>query len=340
MVGFPDISERPALANSYTVAGRSVFITADDSWSAELFERHFAGWHFSRTVQALPPEASATISVRVAPPPAIPDGLEVFEIASGGLCHTDGQVYYFENDGSIIRVGADGAPLVEVWVGENPSARRGAALARLVFNASMAAARRCGLFELHGASVVEPSKRAGVLFVGPSGSGKSTLTTQLAFAGWGYLSDDSLLLCSQGRVVEAHALRRAFSVAEPTINAAGLADFGNVLTEPLPFDPLKRRFDPRALFPEGFAESCVPAALFFPVVTGERLSRTEPLARTEVMALLLRMCPWACYDRPAAHEHLQVLSRLAQRCVAHRLLAGRDLFGNAGLTAEFIAARV
>ena len=336
MVSPSETYTRPALVSFYTVAGRSICVEAEGAWAAELFERHFSGWHFRRS--AASPEPSATIQVFDAPPPRLPLGLESFEVASGGRCYTDGLTYHLACDGSLVSVGCGAASTVRVWAGARESSRGEAALARLVFNAAMAAARRCGLYELHGACVVEPARGAGALFLGPSGAGKSTLTAQLASAGWGYLSDDSLLLYAKGEAVEVHALRRAFSLTERTISAGGLAGFEYALEGPVPFDPSKRRFDPLELFPEGYAEVCQPSALFFPSVAHEPASRAERLGQREAMALLIRMCPWASYDRQAARGHLEALSRLARNCRAYRLRAGADLLGDAARTARFVAA--
>ena len=56
------------------------------------------------------------------------------------------------------------------------------------------------------------------------------------------------------------------------------------------------------------------------------------------MALLIRLCPWASYDRPSARGHLGALSLLAKGCAAYRLRAGRDLLGDAARTAAFVAS--
>src|SRR5205085_8653782 len=170
-------------------------------------------------------------------PPPLPPGLESFDLASGGRCYTDGLTYRLAYDGSLVSVGGGAAASVEVFVGQGASSRSEAALARLVFNAAAAAARRCGLYELHAACVVEPVRGTGLLFAGSSGSGKSTLTAQLAAAGWGYLSDDKLLLYREGDSARVHALRRAFSVTEQTISAGAIEGFEHALTASLPFDP-------------------------------------------------------------------------------------------------------
>ncbi len=258
---------RPAFAETYAVAGRFICVEAGGREAARLFSRYFSGWHVSALEDSAQAEPDVTIVVGAGAVPAAPRGPETFETAGGGLCHTDGRSYFFESNGSAVSVSAESPRRVDVWFGSSPEAREGAALARLIFDASMTALRRCGLFELHGAGVVEPESGGGFLIVGPSGSGKSTLATQLANAGWRYLSDDSLLLHERGARVEARALRRQFAVAEPTIAAGVLGGFEDRLSEPAPFDPLKRRFEPQEIFPERFAESCAPAAVFFPKVT-------------------------------------------------------------------------
>ncbi|HYH84384.1 MAG TPA: hypothetical protein VEX60_02815 [Pyrinomonadaceae bacterium] len=332
---------RPAFAYHYTVAGRFICVESDDEQAADLFRSYFGGWHVAPLDDARGVRSDATIGVQMhAQAPTVPRGLESFEVAAGGVCHTDGQTYFFESHDSAIHVGAQNPSHVEVWIGKSVTAREKAALARLAFNACMTAMRRCGLFELHGAGVVEPKRSGGVLFVGPSGSGKSTLATKLASAGWQYLSDDTLLLFRNGESIEARALRRVFAVTAPSVASGMLAGFEDLLTEPVPFDPHKRRFEPEKIFPDGFVETCVPRNIFFPVITGEPSSRTRRLSQAETMSQLIRMCPWACYDKPAARAHLGVLSLLARQSNGYELRAGADLLGDAAFVARFISASV
>jgi hypothetical protein len=328
-------SKRPALADTYAVAGRFVCVEAGDYALAELFRRYFSGWHFARLEGGADPAPDATIEVHSREMPPSPPRLEAFETAAGGICRTDGRTYVFESNGSAVRVVGAGRT-VEVFIGLDAASHERAALARLVFEASMVALRRCGLFELHSAGVVEPESGAGFLFSGPSGSGKSTLTTQLASAGWRYLSDDALLLQERAGRVEACALRREFALTEQTVAAGVLGSFEGQLGEPAPFDPLKRRFKPHEVFPDLFAESCVPRKLFFPTVTNEPASRARRMTQAETMRGLLRMCPWACYDKPAAAAHLGLLARLARQVEGFELRAGRDLLGDAVYASRFL----
>lgn len=333
--------ERPAFADSYAVAGRSICVESRDESAAAAFRSYFDGWHVEKLTHAHTREASARIVLRTGEaPPRAPHSFESFEVACGGVCRTDGRTYFFEVDGSTVRVASESRALVEVWIGSGVASDGARASARVVFNASMTAMRRCGLYELHAAGVVEPETGAGLLFVGPSGSGKSTTATQLAAAGWQYLSDDTLLLCDAGESVEARALRRVFAVSHPTTATRALAGREEHLTAPAYFDPHKLRFEPESIFPGGFRESCVPRFVFFPAITREPESRTRKLSQAEAMARLIRMCPWAGYDKTSARAHLGTLARLARQAEAHELLAGTALLGDPAHASRFFDARV
>jgi hypothetical protein len=67
--------------------------------------------------------------------------------------------------------------------------------------------RPLGLYSLHAAGVVSTTG-AGILMVGGSGSGKLTLALDLLGRGWGYLSDDAIMLRMRTATVEALACRR------------------------------------------------------------------------------------------------------------------------------------
>ena len=82
--------------------------------------------------------------------------------------------------------------------------------------------RPLGLYSLHAAGVMSKTG-LGLLIIGPSGSGKSTLALGLIRRGWGYLSDDSVLLCSQVDGVTALALRKHFYIdADAAVSSVDL----------------------------------------------------------------------------------------------------------------------
>jgi len=181
-----------------------------------------------------------------------------------------------------------------------------AEFARITSFAVCAALRRFGLFELHGAGVVEPVSGAGVLVIGPSGSGKSTLTFQLATAGWAYLSDDEVLLSLNGSEVEARGFRSFFAMAN-----AGFA--------------FKKVFEPGGVFSVERVSRVVPRWLLFTAISGEEKTRITELGQADAMIRLIRACPWATYDTTVAGANIALLSRLARQAKAFDLAAGTDL---------------
>lgn len=338
-VGAWGYSERPAFADLYAVAGRFISIESAEGDLVELFRHYFSGWHVNQVFGGgpIPPDARIRItSANNRPQP--PSHLESFEVAEGGVCRTDARTYFFESNQSVVSADSDEPPCVEVWVGNGSRDRERTALARLIFNASMTAMRRCGLFELHAAGMVNPDG-AGVLIIGPSGSGKSTLAIQLAAAGWQYLSDDSLLLHREEEIIHARALRRVFGLTDETFSATGIGHMESFATATEPFDSLKKRFEPRSVFPGRFTEICEPRVLLFSRVTRETESRTALLSQADAMAQLIRMCPWACYDKPSARTHLKVLAALARQARGFELLAGTDLFGDAKYAGKYLMAK-
>jgi hypothetical protein len=328
---------RPALRTFYAVAGRFLCVDALDDWSAAVVGRYFRDWYLEPVPRAEVVRPDATIRIgRGAAAPPLPDDFDSFHLGDGWRCYTDGRAYHLDIEGSRVLIGDSPEGGVEVWV--VPGAEVGSpALAQTVFNAFSGAMRRCGLFELHSAGVVEPDGHTGALLAGVSGSGKSTLTMQLAAAGWGYLSDDVLLLRECDGQIEARPLRRVFAATEQTVAAAGLHDGAAGVLTPT---NSKLRFAPQAFFPGGHVESSIPRVIFFPSVTREPVSRVAELPQPEALARLLRMCPWACYDRPASAAYLRALALLSKQCRAFEVRAGRDLLDSPARAAALLAPHV
>jgi hypothetical protein len=336
-VGAAGYSERPVFASFYAVAGRFVCVETLDPEINELMSRYFAGWHVA-PIAADGITANVTIAFHTADDqPTAPANPAPFEVAEGGLCRSDAEIYFFENRGSTVLARRGDSPRVDVWIGNSAESRERSVLARLIFNAAMVAMRRCGLWELHAAGVISPSGE-GILIIGPSGSGKSNLAAQLASAGWQYLSDDSLLLYSRDRVVYAHALRRMFALTDEVFSATRLSESNSIEVTVAPFDRLKKRFEPAQVFPGRFALSCTPARVLFSRIENGAGSRLEPLNRSETMARLIRMCPWACYDKTTAAAHLEVLGTLARQADGFVLRADADLL-NSERASEFLLSQ-
>lgn len=313
----------------YGVAGSVLLINALDDYSVAAVSRVFG----ELLLTPLPingTKPDSTIRIRCDPTsPLIPSGLDRFDVSDGGVCHTDGESVYIILDESLVVIGKPDGPHVDVWLSKRYELGSGI-LSQVISQALAAAWRRRDLFLLHSAGVLPPGQDKAVLIAGESGSGKSTFTFQLASLGWGYLSDDVLLLHRDQRGIEARGLRRCFALSADTLAA-------------LKFEPpkevgAKKRLSPTELFPTGYIESALPGALLFPVVTREKESIIKKLTAYETMCRLLRLCPWACYDKSVATSHLDFIASLARQAKGFDVQAGMDLFGDPAATAELVSS--
>ncbi len=296
------VLDRPASQSFYAVAGRLLFIQSSDPELATRIERLFAGWQLT-PLSSLErnPDIKITFTTRERLPD-VPAGLKRFEVAEGGRCYTSGDEYYLQFGSSLLRLQDKNPVSVSVFICGPTNAE----LARVTSFAVCAALRRFGMFELHGAGVVEPNSDAGALIVGPSGSGKSTLTTLLARAGWSYLSDDELLLSLNDNEVEARGFRSFFALVDSR-------------------STLKNCFEPAGMFTSTRVDKIAPRFVFFTKLSGERDTQLHQLKQTETMTRLIRACPWASYDTAIAGPNIELLSRLARQAKAFDLAAGKDL---------------
>lgn len=306
------VLDRPASQSFYAVAGRLLFVQSLDPQLATLIEKLFAGWQLTPVSS---PDRNPDIKIvffAAANLPDIPSGLSLtqFDVADGGRLYSAGDFFYLKFEHCLLQLeplaGSSERVDVAIWIKEPPSPTD-AELARVTSFAVCAALRRFGMFELHGAGVVVPGSDAGVLIIGPSGSGKSTLTSQLARAGWGYLSDDELLLSLNGEGIEARGFRSFFALA------------ANEKSN------LKSCFEPAEVFAAPRVEKIAPCFLFFTSISGTNETQLHELTQAETMARLIRACPWATYDTAIAAANLQLLSRLARQAKGFNLMAGTDL---------------
>lgn len=310
------VFDRPASQKFYAVAGRLLFVQSSDRHLADLIERLFGGWQLTPVSF---PERNPDISIVFfcgGDLPEIPSSLSLsqFDVANNGRLYAAADFFYLKFENSLLhlepRAGSDVVDIA-VWVKQNPGPSY-VELARITSFAVCAALRRFGLFELHSAGVVVPNTRDGVLIVGPSGSGKSTLTLGLAKAGWGYLSDDEMLLSVVDEEVEARGFRSFFAVAPAAASAGGPSG-------------LKTCFEPASVFAAPAVSSATPRFVLFTSISGDGETRLNELGQAETMTRLLRACPWATYDTAVAGPHLQLLSRLARQAKGFALQAGTDI---------------
>ncbi len=317
---------RPVLKQFYSIAGRVLAVSTSDEWSLAAVEKLVEGWFFSPlSHDTRAPSAAAVIINTGVELPELPRNLTEFNISDDATCFTDQNLSYLRFESSLVRI--DSSPEVTVWI-ERPTEIAFTTLSPLLSQAFSAALRRCGLFEFHSGGVVQPGRSTALLIAGASGSGKSTLTSQLAAGGWAYLSDDTVLLNEANGLVEAQALRRFFALTEETVAMLGSRP-------PLRSGAEKQRFSPEEIFPARQIEASRPSAILFPVITGETQTHMTSLSSSETMSQLLKFCPWSCYDKASATDHLRVLGALTRQAKGFALFAGTDLLQNPRLATEF-----
>lgn len=334
------LAEQPVSAKFYTIANRFLCVQAFDKSSSQFVEQFLSTYHFA-LVSACEVEQvdHLLLRVRCAAPPPLPFDLRQFEIERG-YCYTNGKRWYLNVDDSLVVLDDTAFKVIDIWFGKTARAQHPAANFNVLSYAIPAVLRRCGLYPIHAAGVFNPEQGAGALIIGDSGSGKSTLTIRLAACGWRYLSDDVLVLVEERAGVEIWGLRRVFAIAETTLAACELPRLEKAVGGPILSDPTKRRLEPGVVFPDGFAQSCVPRTLFFPVITGDAVSRIVKLSRSEAMVRLIKQCPWSSYETSVVPDYLRVVGRLVKQSDAYVLLAGRDILSETKRAAEILAAHM
>ena len=304
---------------AYSIAGRSLLIEALDKKSARAIRTLFGGWLFTPIPSLIGlPDSSIRIRLGSYPSP-IPSDLESFEIANGASCSTDGETFYLAISGSVVVIRSV-QPVANIWL-YKPWSLDPETQAQIISYGVSAALRRCGVFDVHSGGVVAPDGTTA-LCIGPSGSGKSTLTLQLLSAGWGYLSDDVILLSDSERGIEARGVRRVFALTQTSLEAAMLAS--PVMTT-AGSTSSKLALVPQDYFPDRLTSSSIPGVLLFLKIVKAGTSSFQKLTEYEAMTRLLKQCPWACYDKPVANNYVSVLGTLVKQSTAFDLFLGADL---------------
>ena len=181
---------------------------------------------------------------------------------------------------------------------------------------------RMGRTLAHAAGVVSPGGGAWLL-VGDTHAGKSTTAANLLRCGWGYVSDDNVVLARGGGGIEVEGWPRHFHLDEGWEAGAPLGRRGAI--------------DPRARWPGQWTAAAPLAGLLFPRVEPGRPTGLAPYPAADALAGLLRQSPWLLADRGSAPAVLALL-RDAAALPAFDLRLGLDSYADPPLLAERLRA--
>ena len=320
----------------YSVADRVLAFQGVDEPTLTLVHNFLSGYFFTPVDPSPSRQPDHLIFIDRSEPPDF-DLSNGFKIEDGYCYPGDKQVLLVVNESTIL-VGEPGSNRTDVWLSDTTQAKHPFALNNVILYAVQSALRRAGLYQFHAACVLPPAQAIGVLVVGDSGCGKSTLTATLVRNGWGFSTDDNLLLSDTESGIMAWALRSYFTFHESTLNACKLHEFDFAIGGRV--DSNKLRFDARRAFPERFVELCRPAVILFPEISNESKSRITPMAQSNALARLIEQCPWATCDAAVAPKHLKALSDLIKQTKSYSLSAARDIFEDPSSISDLLSQEI
>ena len=191
-----------------------------------------------------------------------------------------------------------------------------------------------GYYTLHAAGLLTSTEK-GVLISGVSGCGKSTLTIGMIRHGWGYLSDDAVLLRVRREGVKALVFRQPFSIESEMAPAYADLPLGK---EPSPSPGKnKRKLNMQEAFPKQHVPESLPEILLFPRIVSRSRSSLKPVSRSHAMVQLLEQSSPGSFNRPTMEEHLQLLTQLVKQCQIYELQAGLDLVNQPEILEDLLA---
>lgn len=147
---------------------------------------------------------------------------------------------------------------------------------------------------LHAAAAVGPG--GTWLLVGDSQAGKSTTCVTLVDGGWGYLSDDQVILSDAAGAVSVEGWPRRFHLDAPPPAGRGV---------------WRRAMDPRERWPGREHRSAPLAGLLFPRVEAGAPTELAPLRPADALGRLIRAAPWLLMGAAGASRLLALLGAAA-----------------------------
>ncbi len=162
---------------------------------------------------------------------------------------------------------------------------------------------------VHAAGVVSPDGGAWLL-VGDAGVGKSTTCANLVGSGWGYLSDDQVVLQGGPAGVSVEGWLRPFHLDAGSPKGGG----GKGRVE----------VSAATLGPGRWHQSAPLHGFLFPVLRPMGSTELVPISPAQTFAGLVRQAPWLLARRRAAGEMVRLLRSMVLTHAGYRLRLGRD----------------
>lgn len=261
-----------------------------------------------------PGAATLTLASASAPPPPPPPGRRTLALGRVQAWVEPGQARLQSDavEGTVDLAGLGAELRVRTPGGERAADERAAwDLFSACTLASAMLLGRMGRALVHAAAVA-PAQGGAWLLVGDSHAGKTTTCANLLSGGWGFLSDDHVVL-GRGRDgrVWAEGWPRPFHLDEGWEEGHTLRRRGAT--------------DPHTRWPGRWRRSAPLAGMLFPRVEAPHPTTLGPMAASDALARLVRQSPWLLADAGAAPGVLALL-RDAALLPARSLRLGLDSY--------------
>lgn len=236
----------------------------------------------------------------------------------------EGGAYYLRHPDAVVHISPE-AQRVEGHVRRGLAVRRAdqpPTLFYLLIVSLVVLLQRRDIVVVHAAALARNDR--GVLLIGHSGSGKTTTAFNLVRQGWGYLSDDTLLLRRRGGRVEALPFRKEFCILPEM--AARFPELRDADWPPSLSNPAKWSIDMGALYGAPRVVQCEPALLLFTGVEADEPTRLQPMSDKEAFVrLVYQTALHLTRDAHSDQLHMRMLRDLIAQTSAHSMLLGRDV---------------
>jgi hypothetical protein len=260
------------------------------------------------------------------------DARNVFQYNDITVWETEDQLYLSDNL-SIVQFSpysGTGVGFIHPSLHETPSELK----PDLVLYSLLIVLRHFEMYAMHAAGLVQ--NKTGCLFIAESNSGKSTIAFSLLRQGWDYLSDDSVLLRSNGESIVALSLRRELCLDPDAVRYfPELAKHWQAYPST---DGQKRPLDVKTLYPNQIVSSCIPRVLIIPEIVSDQTSQLIQLNKAETLFSLSRQSAISQMGSHKISGHMEILKRLINQSRQYRLLMGRDLKGNPALVSHILSS--